>query len=89
MGRILVIEDDESLRRVMQAQLQRMGHSTWSAADAWRALELLRKEPQDFVICDLNLPDKTGIEVLKEARDSIPRDHGRYRNRLRHHRNSY
>jgi two-component system NtrC family response regulator len=72
MGNILVVEDDESLRRVIQAQLQRLGHSIWSAPDGSVGLDLLRKAPQDLVICDLNLPDMTGIDVLKEVRGQYP-----------------
>jgi two-component system NtrC family response regulator len=72
MGNILVVEDDEHLKRVIHIQLQRLGHSIWSAADGSRGLDLLRKEPQDLVICDLNLPDTTGIEVLKEIRGQYP-----------------
>lgn len=72
MGRILVVEDDESLRRITQAQLQRWGYETCVAVDVAQALELLRREPQDLVLSDLNLPDGSGMDVLKSVRDQYP-----------------
>ncbi|HEY1343129.1 MAG TPA: sigma-54 dependent transcriptional regulator, partial [Bryobacteraceae bacterium] len=72
MGRILVVEDDESLRRVTQAQLERSGYHTSVAIDVAEALEILRREPQDLVISDLNLPDSSGLELLKRVRAEYP-----------------
>jgi len=72
MGRILVVEDDESLRRVTQAQLHKAGHETSVAVDVAQALDMLRKEPQDLVLSDLNLPDASGIDLLKKVRAEYP-----------------
>jgi two-component system NtrC family response regulator len=72
MGRILVVDDDESLRRVTQAQLRRSGHDTSAAADVSEALGILRRQPMDLVITDLNLPDLSGIELLKSLRAEYP-----------------
>ena len=72
MARILVVEDDESLRRVTQAQLERSGHETSVAVDVAQALDILSKEPQDLVLSDLNLPDVSGIELLKRVRAEYP-----------------
>jgi DNA-binding NtrC family response regulator len=72
MGRILVVEDDESLRRVTQAQLERIGYDTAVAVDVAQALEFLRREPRDLVISDLNLPDLSGMELLKAIRTDFP-----------------
>jgi DNA-binding NtrC family response regulator len=72
MGRILVVEDDESLRRVTQSQLERSGHETSVAVDVGQALDMLRKEPQDLVLSDLNLPDFSGMELLKRVRAEYP-----------------
>ncbi|HEY7209481.1 MAG TPA: sigma-54 dependent transcriptional regulator [Bryobacteraceae bacterium] len=67
-GRILVVEDDESLRRVMQAQLEKAGHKTAVAGDVHHALEVLGREMQDVVISDVNLPGVSGLELLKKIR---------------------
>ncbi len=72
IGRILVVEDDESLRRVTQAQLQRCGYETAVACDVPEALEILEEEPRDLIITDLNLPGASGLELLKQARLDYP-----------------
>src|SRR5436305_4280295 len=67
-GRILVVEDDESLRRVTQAHLQRAGFESSAAVDVAQALEILHRQPQDLVISDLHLPDQSGMDLLKQVR---------------------
>src|SRR5690242_9163183 len=70
--KILVVEDDESLRRVMQAQLEKGGHKIAVAADAHEALDVLNQDAQDVVITDLNLPGISGLELLKRIRAEHP-----------------
>src|SRR3954447_15239297 len=70
--KILVVEDDESLRRVMQVQLEKAGHKTSAAADADQALEVLNGDAQDVIITDLNLPGMSGLELLKRVRAEHP-----------------
>jgi DNA-binding NtrC family response regulator len=72
IGRILVVEDDESLRRVTQAQLEKCGYETATACDAAEALEALAREPRDLIITDLNLPGASGLELLKQVRLDYP-----------------
>src|SRR3954451_7547302 len=72
IGRILVVEDDESLRRVTRAQLEKCGYDTAVACDVQEALELLEKEPRDLIITDLNLPGASGMELLKHVRLEYP-----------------
>jgi two-component system NtrC family response regulator len=71
-GRILVVEDDESLRRVTQVQLEKCGYATAVAADVPGALEMLEQEPRELVITDLNLPGASGLELLKKIRLEYP-----------------
>jgi DNA-binding NtrC family response regulator len=71
-GRILVVEDDPSLRQVIQAQLVRDGFETVVAPDGLRALEILGHADQDLVLCDLSLPGMSGLEVLKKVRLEYP-----------------
>ncbi len=71
-GRILIVEDDESLRRVTQAQLERAGYDASSAVDVSQALEILDRHPHDLVISDLHLPDMSGMELLKKVRAAFP-----------------
>jgi DNA-binding NtrC family response regulator len=71
-GRILVVEDDDSLRRVTHAQLERCGYETSVAADAPEALAVLEKQPIDLVLTDLNLPGMSGLELLNRIRIEYP-----------------
>jgi two-component system NtrC family response regulator len=72
VGRILVVEDDDSLRRVTQAQLERCGYDTVISADAAAALAVLEKQPVDVVLADLNLPGMSGLELLTRIRSEYP-----------------
>ena len=72
IGRILVVEDDESLRRVTQAQLSKIGYETEVARDVPEALEILQKQPHDLVMTDLNLPGMSGLDLLKKVRAEYP-----------------
>jgi two-component system, OmpR family, response regulator len=66
--RILVVEDDLVLRDVMLRSLGDAGHRVDVAATATDARHLWRVQPFDAVLLDLNLPDGSGLAVLREAR---------------------
>ncbi len=66
-ARILLVEDDEVLRGLLERNLQARGHEVSSACDARTALALLQASPVDLVVLDINLPDQTGWEVLRIA----------------------
>jgi DNA-binding NtrC family response regulator len=67
-GAILVVEDDASLRRLTQVQLEKLGYETRVAVDVGEALTVLRQYAVDLVICDLHLPAASGLELLKRVR---------------------
>lgn len=71
-ARLLIVEDDEGLRQVLQIQLEHEGYETRSASSAEEALPVLEKVPHDVVITDLNLPGASGIELLKRIRALDP-----------------
>ncbi|MEQ1807106.1 MAG: response regulator transcription factor [Burkholderiaceae bacterium] len=73
--RILVVEDDAVLREVMLRSLCDAGHRVDTAATAADARHLWRVQPFDAVLLDLNLPDGSGLNVLREVRargDRVP-----------------
>jgi two-component system NtrC family response regulator len=70
--RILVVDDDESLRWVTQAQLAQSGYDVAAAADAAGALEQVRNSPPDLVITDLKMPGMSGLDLLKAVRAEFP-----------------
>ncbi|TQJ52161.1 response regulator transcription factor [Phycicoccus sp. SLBN-51] len=68
MTRILVVEDESGLRRVLAINLRGHGYEVTSVADGTTALGALAGEPYDLVILDLGLPDLDGVEVVRRAR---------------------
>ncbi len=70
--RILVADDDESLRWVTQVQLQRAGYEVLAAENGQAALELLRDTAVDLVITDLKMPGMSGLDLLRQVRLESP-----------------
>jgi two-component system, NtrC family, response regulator len=70
--RILVADDDESLRRVTQMQLEEFGYEVATAADGPSALALLPEIRPALVITDLKMPGMSGLELLKQVRARHP-----------------
>jgi DNA-binding NtrC family response regulator len=66
--RILVIDDERSIREFLTILLEREGHSVTTAESVDEAKTQLAEGGHDLVICDLKLPDGSGLEVLEEAR---------------------
>jgi two-component system NtrC family response regulator len=71
-GRILVVEDDENLRRATNLLLERAGYTTTVASDVQQALDSLRTSAYDLVITDLNLPGPSGLDVVKAIHSEYP-----------------
>ena len=70
--RILVVDDDASLRRVLQVQLEQEGYAVASAASAQQTLSMLQVQPYDLVISDLKMPGVSGLELLRQIRLQYP-----------------
>lgn len=70
--RVLVVDDDESLRRVTQVQLEEEGYVVETAAGGEEALSILRRRPQDLVITDLSMPGMSGVDLLRQIRSEYP-----------------
>ena len=68
MGTILVIDDDESLNRILEHMLSEDGHQVATASDGQRGLELFKKDTFDIVLTDLMMPKLDGMGVLKEVK---------------------
>ncbi|MBE2213330.1 MAG: response regulator [Opitutaceae bacterium] len=69
---VLVIEDDEAMRAMLVQMLHRLGYDVIPAANGRIALDLLKTATPDFVITDLLMPEKDGIETILELRRSAP-----------------
>jgi two-component system KDP operon response regulator KdpE len=67
-GRILVVDDEPAIRRLLRSTLGVHDYTVLEAAGVAQALELLGKEKIDLVILDLGLPDGDGFEVIEKLR---------------------
>jgi response regulator RpfG family c-di-GMP phosphodiesterase len=72
-ARILIVDDELAQRKLLAVMMEQSGIVCKAAASAEQALDLLRVEPVDGVIADLNMPGKSGMELLKEIRLRYPR----------------
>ena len=70
---ILLIEDEEILRVTVSDKLKKNGWPVTLAEDGELGLEQLKKKDFDVVICDIRLPKKSGLELLREAGDKTSR----------------
>jgi two-component system response regulator HydG len=69
---ILLVDDDERLRKAAARVLAADGFQVVSAATGREALELMKHNSADLVICDLRLPDLDGLALLKQTRELLP-----------------
>jgi CheY-like chemotaxis protein len=73
MARILIVDDDISLRKMLRLILTRLGHTAWEARDGNAALASLREAPVDLVLTDLIMPEREGLETIEALRRQYPR----------------
>ncbi len=71
-SKILVIDDDESLRRVLEYNLAQEGYAVLTAASGEQGLELLNKEGADLVLTDVRMAGMNGLQVMEEVRKTDP-----------------
>ncbi len=71
-GRILVVDDEESIRDLLTRVLSNAGHRVTVAETGAAALAALAKARFDLVVLDKNLPDMGGLDVLRLVRSEYP-----------------
>jgi two-component system response regulator AtoC len=69
MKRLLVVDDDSRMRRVLQILANKIGLDCAAASGAEEAIASFRSERSDLVVTDLKMPGKSGIEFLRELRE--------------------
>ena len=69
---VLVVDDDESLRRITQMQLEEAGYAAVTAANGDEALRMIEEDAPALVITDLKMPGISGIELLRKVREQYP-----------------
>jgi two-component system, OmpR family, KDP operon response regulator KdpE len=68
VSRVLLVDDEPAMRKVVRDALEREGHEVDTAIDGEEALDRLRAQPFDLLITDLNMPKLGGLELVQEAR---------------------
>lgn len=68
MAKILVVDDDESIRALVSFTLTDSGHQVFEAATGPEALEIMKREHPELVVLDVMMPGMDGLEVLKQMR---------------------
>ena len=69
---VLVVDDDDGMRRVLHLKLSREGYPCEEAIDAQQTLNKLETNPIALVILDIKMPGKSGIELLPEIKSGFP-----------------
>jgi CheY-like chemotaxis protein len=72
MKRILLIEDDEDFRGVLRTALELRGFEVAQAADGDEGIRSFCQQEPDLVLCDLFMPQKEGLETIRELRRNFP-----------------
>ena len=70
MFRILIVDDNESIRNLMKTYLLQDGYQVLTASDGIEALEVLDKEQVDLMIADIMMPNMDGYTLTKDLRDA-------------------
>jgi len=72
MARIIVIDDDESVRKAIRRVLEPLGREVREAEDGAAGLALLADKDADLVITDIFMPGQDGIETVRRIRKEFP-----------------
>lgn len=72
MGTILVVDDDEPIRKLIRQTLELDGHEVFEAADGDEAIEMQKLHAAQIIFMDIIMPEKEGIETIMEIRRSLP-----------------
>jgi CheY-like chemotaxis protein len=71
MKSILVIDDKEEIRTLINAVLTNYGFNVMEADNGRRGVQMLRDQKPDLVVCDINMPGMNGYETLDAVRESL------------------
>jgi two-component system response regulator PilR (NtrC family) len=71
-GRILIVEDEQSMREVLKILLEDEGYETLSASDGQDGIRRIQEDIFDIVITDIKMPGAGGFEVLKKVKEISP-----------------
>jgi len=72
MARILVVDDDDQVREMLRTMLERDGHEVLDAVNGIEAIALYRMTHSDLVITNILMPEKEGLETIRELCAEFP-----------------
>jgi len=72
MARLLIADDERSMRELLDLVFKREGHQVTVASNGREALEAMQKSSFDLIITDVKMPDLTGTELLRAVREQSP-----------------
>ena len=72
MKRILVIDDEEQICEMLHKKLESAGYEVEDAANGKMGIKLQSENPFDLIISDIFMPDKEGLETIRELRRDFP-----------------
>ena len=73
MAKILVIDDEQSIRSLLDTLLRRKGYDVVLADSGRKGIELFRREHPDVIVLDLKMPEMDGLTVLRQIRTLDPK----------------
>ena len=68
-SRILIVDDEPSMREMLRIVLRRDGYDVTVAANGTQAIDILKRERVDLLLSDIRMPDVSGVDVLRTAKD--------------------
>ncbi|MBI1860868.1 MAG: sigma-54-dependent Fis family transcriptional regulator [Deltaproteobacteria bacterium] len=72
VARILIVDDEESIREFFEIMLKREGYQVLTAGNGVEALEILKKQSADLIISDIQMPEMSGLELLSKVKEMDP-----------------
>ena len=72
MARVLIIDDEQLLREMLQQMLDLEGYETFTAADGNEAIKVFNECNPDVVVTDIIMPEKEGLEIIQILRSKKP-----------------
>jgi two-component system, chemotaxis family, chemotaxis protein CheY len=73
MAKVLVIDDEQGIRSLLDTLLSRKGYDVVLAENGQKGLECFRRERPDVLVLDLKMPEMDGLTVLRQVRSLDPR----------------
>ncbi len=69
--RLLIIDDEENMRHMLSKVLSKAGYIIETASNGYEGLKMTASNTYDFILCDIKMPNMSGMDFLKAARDKI------------------